>query len=322
MRRPRHRAPWQAVRRDSGRSGEARLPDKPVRRDPGLRIDRTVRRRGLPDATPALLVRSLLAVLVVAPGVAVLLVQVMDLRPEIAIALVTLAISPLPPLLPRRGEKAGGHVQFGLGLVIVLAVLAVPVLAVAATLLGNVFGHQYVVSPGAIGRLMLVSVLAPLIAGMTIGAVWPAAAKRIAGPIESAQRWVLPVAMIVLLVAVAPRMWKLVGESTLVAMAVFVVATLAAGHLLGGPDRRFSAVVAFASSCRHPATALAIASANFPGTDEHGAVALYGLITAGSASSTSVGCGGTKLPRPVREFPSHARLSTRTRVRKPCPRRP
>ncbi|ORB88131.1 membrane transporter protein [Mycobacterium persicum] len=230
---------------------------------------------------PGLLARSLLAVLVVAPGVAVLLVQMMDLRPEVAIALVTLAISPLPPLLPRRGEKAGGQVQFGLGLVIVLAVLAVPVLAVAATLLGNVFGHQYVVSPWAIGKLMLVSVLAPLVAGMTIGAVWPAAAKRIAGPIESAQRWVLPVAMIVLLIATAPRMWKLLSGSTLVAMAVFVVATLLVGHLLGGPDRQFSAVVAFASSCRHPATALTIASANFPDTDEHGAVALYGLITAG-----------------------------------------
>ncbi|ORC00167.1 membrane transporter protein [Mycobacterium persicum] len=230
---------------------------------------------------PGVLARSLLAVLVIAPGVAVLLVQLMDLRPEVAIALVTLAISPLPPLLPRRGEKAGGHVQFGLGLVIVLAVLAVPVLAVAATLLGNVFGHQYVISPWSIGKLMLVSVLAPLVVGMTIGAVWPAAAKRIAGPIESAQRWVLPVAMIVLLVAVAPRMWKLMSGSTLIALVVFVVATLLVGHVLGGPDRQFSAVVAFASSCRHPATALTIASANFPDTDEHGAVALYGLITAG-----------------------------------------
>lgn len=228
----------------------------------------------------ALLARSLLAVLVVAPAIAVLLVQVVDLRPEVAIALVTLAISPLPPLLPRRGEKAGGEVQFGLGLVIVLAVLAVPALAVAATVLGNVFGRQYVVSPWAIGRLLLVSVLAPLVAGMAIGKFWPAAAKRISGPIESAQRWVLPVAMVVLLVAAAPRMWQLVGDSTLVAMVIFVAAAFIAGHLLGGPDRQFSAVLAFASGCRHPATALTIASANFPNADEHGAVAWYGVVTA------------------------------------------
>lgn len=230
---------------------------------------------------PGLLARSLLAVLVIAPAIAVLLVLVVDLRPEVAIALVTLAISPLPPLLPRRGEKAGGQVRFGLGLVIVLAVLAVPALGVAAIVLGDVFGHQYVVGPWAIGKLMMVSVLAPLVVGMTIGALWPAAAERIGGPIERVQRWALPVAMIVLLIAAAPRMWMLVGDSTLVVMALFVVATVVVGHLLGGPDRQFAAVVAFATSCRHPATALAIASANFPDTDERGAVALYGLITAG-----------------------------------------
>ncbi|PJE05210.1 membrane transporter protein [Mycobacterium sp.] len=229
---------------------------------------------------PGLLARSLLAVLVAAPALAVLLVNAVDLRPQVAIALVTLAISPLPPLLPRRGEKAGGQVQFGLGLVIVLAVLAVPALAVAARVLGDVFGRQYVTSPWSVGRLMLISVLSPLIAGMAIGKFWPAMAERIGGPIERAQRWALPVAMVVLLVAAAPQMWKLLGEVTVVAMLIFVLGAFAVGHLLGGPDRQFSAVVAFASACRHPATALAIASANFPNADERGAVALYGVVTA------------------------------------------
>ncbi|MFZ1178789.1 MAG: membrane transporter protein [Mycobacterium sp.] len=198
-----------------------------------------------------------------------------------AIALVTLAISPLPPLLPRRGEKAGGHVQYGLGLVIVLAILAVPVIAVATPLIGHVFGRQYVVTPWAIAGLMLMSVLAPLVAGMTIAARWPEFAARISGPIEHAQRWALPVAMIVLLIAAAPAMWKLVGDWTLVARVLFVVSMFAIGHVLGGPDPQSSAVLAFASSCRHPATALTIASANFPNADEHGAIALYGLVTAG-----------------------------------------
>ncbi len=229
---------------------------------------------------PGLLARSLLAVLVVAPAIAVLMVNLVDLRPEVAIALVTLAISPLPPLLPRRGEKAGGQVRFGLGLVIVLAVLAVPALAVAARLLGDVFGRQYVTSPWSVGKLMLVSVLLPLIAGMAVGKFWPATAKRIGGPIEHAQRWALPVAMIVLLVAAAPQMWKLLGDVTVVALVVFVVGAFAIGHVLGGPDREFSAVVAFASACRHPATALTIAAANFPNADERGAVALYGVVTA------------------------------------------
>lgn len=91
---------------------------------------------------PDLLVRSLLSVLLVAPVIAAVLVSALNLRPQVAIALVTLAISPLPPLLPRRGEKAGGWEQYGLGLVVVLAILAVPVISVAAPLVGRVFRHQ------------------------------------------------------------------------------------------------------------------------------------------------------------------------------------
>ena len=62
---------------------------------------------------PGLLARSLVAVLVVAPVLAVALVRVFDLNREVAIALVALAVSPLPPLLPNRGEKAGGRADYG-----------------------------------------------------------------------------------------------------------------------------------------------------------------------------------------------------------------
>lgn len=229
---------------------------------------------------PDLLARSLLAVLVVAPVIAAVLVSVMALRPQVAIALVALAISPLPPLLPRRGEKAGGQVQYGLGLVVVLAVLAVPWTAVATPLLGHVFGRQYVVSAWNIAELMVTSVLAPWVAGMTIRSRRPELAERIAGPIERVQRWALPVAMIVLLIAAAPAMWKLMGGWTLIAMVLFVTIMVVIGHVLGGPDPRYSAVLAFATSCRHPAAALTVAAANFPNADERGAIALYGLVTA------------------------------------------
>ncbi len=116
---------------------------------------------------------------------------------------------------------------------------------------------------------------------MAVRTRWPALAARIAGPIERAQRWALPVAMIVLLIGAAPSMWKLVGDPTLLGMVLFVGSTVIVGHALGGPQSQSSAVLAFASSWRHPATALTIASANFPNADEHGAVALYGLVTAG-----------------------------------------
>lgn len=229
---------------------------------------------------PGLLARSLVAVLVVAPVLAVALVRVFDLNPEVAIGLIALSISPLPPLLPGRGEKAGGRTEYGLGLVFILAVVAVPMIALSAVILERLFGRDYVVAPWAIGRLLILSMVLPLVAGMAVARISPSTARRLSDPIEKAQRWLLPIAMVALLISAAPRMVALVGNHTLAAVGIFVVGSFAAGHLLGGPDPRDATVLAFASSCRHPATALALASANFPDTDEHAAVALYGLFTA------------------------------------------
>lgn len=229
---------------------------------------------------PGLLARSLIAVLVIAPMLAIALVRVFDLNHEVAIALVALAVSPLPPLLPSRGEKAGGSAEYGLGLVLILAVLAVPMIAVSAAVLEGLFGRDYVITPWSIGRLLILSMLLPLVGGMTVARLSPSTALRLSGPIEKVQRWLLPIAMIVLLISAAPQMWLLLGNHTLVAVGIFAVASFAVGHLMGGPDRRDAAVLAFATSCRHPATALALVSANFPNTDAHAAVALYGLVTA------------------------------------------
>lgn len=229
---------------------------------------------------PRLLARSLLAVLVVAPVLAVALVRAFDLNREVAIALVALAVSPLPPLLPNRGEKAGGRAEYGVSLVFILAVLGVPMIAISAVIMERLFGRDYVVDPWAIARLLILSILIPLVAGMAVARASPSTAVRISGPIEKAQRWLLPIAMIALVISAAPRMLALIGNHSLAVVGIFVVAGFAAGHLLGGPDRRDATVLAFATSCRHPATALALASANFPDTDEHAAVALYGLVTA------------------------------------------
>lgn len=229
---------------------------------------------------PGLLGRSLIAVLVVAPVIAVALVRVFDLNREVAIALVALAISPLPPLLPNRGEKAGGRTDYGVSLVFILAVLGVPMIAISAVIMESLFGRDYVVAPWSIGRLLILSILMPLLAGMAVARIAPAIARRLSGPIERVQRWLLPIAMIALVISAAPRMVSLFGSHTLTAVGIFVVGSFAVGHLLGGPDRRDAAVLAFATSCRHPATALALASANFPDADEHAAVALYGLVTA------------------------------------------
>src|SRR4029453_10547971 len=65
---------------------------------------------------PAVLLRSVICVLVIVPALAFALTRFFEIRHEVEVALVALAISPVPPLLPMKEMKAGGRIFFGLAL--------------------------------------------------------------------------------------------------------------------------------------------------------------------------------------------------------------
>ncbi len=213
---------------------------------------------------PGLLLRSLLAVFVIMPAVAVALVRLFDFRHVVEVSLVALAVSPVPPLLPRRELKAGGQDSYGLGLMAILALLSIAVIPLAGGVLERVFGHPLSVAPGAVAMLAFKTVLLPLAVGLIVHAATPHLAERIEKPATVIANVLLCLAGIVFLVAVAPALWALVGEGTLVAMTLFAVAGLIVGHFLGGPEPSHSVVLALSSACRHPAIAMAIAAAAFP----------------------------------------------------------
>jgi BASS family bile acid:Na+ symporter len=78
-----------------------------------------------------------------------------------------------------------------------------------------------------------------------------------------------------------PAIVSLIGNGTVVAIAAFILAGLAVGHLLGGPDPDDRTVLAFCTAFRHPGVAIAIAGANFPGQKlVPAAVLLYLLVSA------------------------------------------
>ena len=74
---------------------------------------------------PGDLVRALLAMNVLMPLFAVVLVSIFDLTPAVKTALLALSVSPIPPLLPNRVVKAGGHDSYAIGLFIVVGLLAI-----------------------------------------------------------------------------------------------------------------------------------------------------------------------------------------------------
>ncbi len=227
---------------------------------------------------PGLLLRSLLAVLVVMPIVAVALARTFDFRPVAEIALIALAISPVPPLLPKKESKVGGRQSYGLALMVVLALSAIVTVPVSAEILQRVFGRPLGAAPVAIAQVVLIMAVLPLVAGMAIRAILPALADRIDPLVTVVAKVLMPLAILALLAGTWRAVWAAVGDGAVVAMMAFVAAGLLVGHLLGGPEPEHSAVLALSSACRHPAIALSIASANFP--DEHfgGTILLYLIV--------------------------------------------
>jgi BASS family bile acid:Na+ symporter len=78
-----------------------------------------------PFRRPGELATSLVAMFGVMPMVGVTLSLLFHLHPAVEIALVALSVSPMPLLLPNREVKAGGRMSYGIGLMVVAAVMSI-----------------------------------------------------------------------------------------------------------------------------------------------------------------------------------------------------
>jgi BASS family bile acid:Na+ symporter len=228
---------------------------------------------------PGLLTRSLLSVFVIMPVITFALTRIFAIKEVVEISLIALAISPVPPLLPTKEAHAGGKSSFGLGLLMLLALLSIPAAPVAIAVVGRLSHQPLAIEPTAIAKLALMSVLAPMTVGMIVRAFAPAFAERIAGSVSFGAKVLLLVATIALSAGVWRSVWAATGQGGILAILVFIGAGLAVGHLLGGPERDESVVLGLSTACRHPAIAFTIASANFPEAHFGGAIILYLLLS-------------------------------------------
>jgi bile acid:Na+ symporter, BASS family len=229
---------------------------------------------------PGLLARSLLAVFLIMPVIALVLVGIFHLPGPVRIVLVSLALSPVPPLLPRKERKSGGNVSFGLGLMAILALISVVAIPLTLAILQRIFGRQLEVAPMAIMNVVLKSTLLPLLAGVAVRAALPEVADRIMRPVKLIANLLMTASVLVLLAATAPAIWASIGGGAVLAMVIFTVAGLTVGHILGAPDPEHSVVLALSTACRHPAIALTIATANFPDQQFGPMILLYILVSA------------------------------------------
>ena len=213
---------------------------------------------------PGLLFRSILSMNVIMVLFAIAVAAFFNLDPAIKIAIVCLALSPVPPSLPKKEHKVGGVGSYAIGLLVAAALCSIVLVPGWLELLGSYFGFEAHLGLRKIVPIIVTKILAPLLAGMLVGQVARQLADRLVKPITI-------VATVLLLAAVLPvlfvswhAMWAMVGNGVLITLALFSIVGILVGHLLGGPDPDNRSVLALATSIRHPGIALAIASLNFP----------------------------------------------------------
>ena len=227
---------------------------------------------------PGLLVRSLVSMFLVMPIVAVILVRAFELRPSFEIALVALAISPVPPLLPGKEGKAGGRAAYALGLMAVVSVLAIVVVPLWLQLLALYLDRQLQMPPAAIAKVVVMMTLLPLLTGVVVRALVPAVAARLEKPTRPRRDRAARGRRGRARDRVDASDADVTDPGILLALAAFVVVGLGVGHWLGGPQADDATVLALSTASRHPAIALAVAKINFPNEPFLGATILLYLI--------------------------------------------
>jgi BASS family bile acid:Na+ symporter len=145
------------------------------------------------------------------------------------------------------------------GLLLAMSVLAVGFVPLAVTIANHVFHREGVLALWAVAKIMLLSVLAPLLVGLLVRHLVPAAQKA-ARAIVSAAFIMLLAAIIPVLFGLWPVLQPLLGNGTLLVMVVMAIIGLAVGHALGGPRAGDRTALAISTASRHPAVALAVAT--------------------------------------------------------------
>jgi BASS family bile acid:Na+ symporter len=165
-----------------------------------------------------------------------------------------------------------------LALMAVLSVAAIVIVPLALEILELASGRPLAITPVAVARIVTISTLLPLAAGMLVHAIRPPLAASIERPVTLVGSILLPVAALALIVTAAPAIWALVGDGTVFAIVLFVVTGLVVGHALGGPEPDHSLGLALSTAYRHPAMAVSIAASNFPGERFGAAILLYLIV--------------------------------------------
>lgn len=215
------------------------------------------------NAHRGLLLRSILAVDVLVPLIALIVVLLIAPAKATAVGMLIMASAPAAPMVLKKIAKAGGKSEYAVTLYIVLALLAILTTPVTLALLSRAAGFQLDVSPTAVAGRVGVSIFLPIIAGMIIKWRFPALADRIFRPLETLSNIILILVVITVLLSTY-QLFFVPDIREYIAIVLMIAGALVAGHLMAAGQPEEQTTLALESATRNIGLALLITSAYAP----------------------------------------------------------
>lgn len=226
-----------------------------------------------------LVARAALANYVVVPAATVGLLLLFNAQPMVAAGFLILAVCPGAPFGPPLTALAKGDVAVSVGLMGVLAassaLLAPLLLALLLPLVAG--GEALSIDAGKIVTTLLVTQLVPLGVGLGVRRWHPKLADQLQGPANQLGK-LLNLAAIVCILATQFHLLLEIRPRGFVGMLILLVASWAAGWLLGGPAAGTRTAMTLTTALRNVGVGLVIATGSFAETPAVTAVIAFGLL--------------------------------------------
>jgi BASS family bile acid:Na+ symporter len=223
--------------------------------------------------------RAVLANYLCVPAVTVGLLLLFGARPMIAAGFLILAVCPGAPYGPPFTAIAKGTLAVAVGLMVILAgssAIIAPILLHALLLL--MAGDEPLkVDAIRILAILLATQLVPLCIGIVVRQWRPLLADRLQKPATLLSK-VLNLAVVGFILVAQFHLLMEIPLRALVGMLALLLASWAAGWLLGGPEPDNRKAMTLTASLRNVGVGLVIATGNFAGTPAVTAVLVYGLF--------------------------------------------
>jgi BASS family bile acid:Na+ symporter len=219
----------------------------------------TVKQIIAPLRNARLVILALVANFVVVPIVAYLILLVIPLEQGLATGLIIMATAAGAPFLPKLAQVAKGDVALSVGLMVLLMVVTIIYMPIVLPLLLQ--GVQ--INPLDIARSLVVTMLIPLAAGLFVKARYETAAESLFPHMNQASSLAMVLLLVSGLAVNLSSIIGVIGTGGILAIAIFLVVSLACGYLLGGREAGTRSVLGLGTAQRNLSAAFLVAAQNF-----------------------------------------------------------